>query len=127
MNRILILTLLCLVVVCSQGFSYAQVNSQGPEPVLVQNTPNPFEETTTIKFQIREDCFVKLYVKETHTGITTMLAEGDMSSGEKGIIFKADTQDGAAGSREYTCTLETYSAEGKITGSQNIQMIRAVK
>ncbi len=129
MNRILILTLLCLVAVCSQGFSYAQVNSQGPEPVLVQNTPNPFEETTTIKFQIREDCFVKLYVKETHTGIITMLAEGDMSSGEKGVIFKSAAVDGSAGSNEteYTCTIETYSAEGKLTGSQNIQMKQAGK
>lgn len=127
MNRILILTLLCLVAVCSQGFSYAQVNSQGPEPVLIQNTPNPFEETTTIKFQIKEDCFVKLFVTDVSTGKIIMLVEGDMSSGEKGVIFKTDTQDGAAGSREYTCTLETYSAEGKITGSQNIQMKQAGK
>ncbi|MBE2217553.1 MAG: hypothetical protein IAE90_05080 [Ignavibacteria bacterium] len=129
MNKILILTLLCLVAVCSQGFSYAQVNSQGPEPVLIQNTPNPFEETTTIKFQLKEDCFVKLYVKEAHTGSITMLVEGDMSSGEKGVIFKSAPVDGSAGSNEtdYTCILETYSADGKLTGLQNIQMKQAGK
>ena len=129
MNRILILTLLCLVAVCSQGFSYAQVNSQDPEPVLIQNAPNPFEETTTIKFLLKEFCYVKLFVKEVHTGSITMLVEGDMSSGEKGVIFKSAPLDGSAGSNEseYTCTLETYSAEGKLTGSQNIKMIRVVK
>lgn len=124
MNRILTLTLLCLVAVCSQGFSYAQVNSQGPEPVLIQNTPNPFEETTTIKFQVKEDCFVKLFVTDVLTGNVTLLVEGDISSGEKGIIFKTDTQDGTAGGRvcEYTCTLETYSPAGSLTGSQKIRM-----
>lgn len=129
MNRILILTLLCLVAVCSQGFSYAQVSSQGPEPVLIQNTPNPFEETTTIKFRIQEDCFVKLYVTEILTGKVTMLVEGDISSGEKGIIFKSDNPDGSAESRvyEYTCTLETYSAGGILTGLQNIQMMNVRK
>lgn len=129
MNRILILTLLCLVAACSQGYSYAQVNSQGPEPVLIQNAPNPFEETTTIKFRLMEDCYVKLYVTEVHTGSISMLVEGEMSSGEKGVIFKSAAVDGIAGSNEteYTCTIETYSAEGKLTGSQNIQMKQAGK
>lgn len=127
MNRILILTLLCLVAVCSQGFSYAQVNSQGPEPVLIQNTPNPFEETTTIKFHVKEDCFVKLFVTEVSTGKVTVLVEGDISSGEKGIIYKTDTHEGAAGNGEYICTLETYSSEGSLTGSQKIQMTHKPK
>lgn len=129
MNKILILTLLCLVAVCSQGFSYAQVNSQDPEPVLIQNTPNPFEETTTIKFRVKEDSFVKLYVTEVHTGSITMLVDGEMSSGEKGVIFKSAPLDGSAGSNEteYTCTLETYSADGQLKGIQKIQMKQAGK
>jgi len=90
----------------------AQQNSSGNDKQTglnsLYNTPNPFSETTTIKFVLSQDCYVKLSAVETNDGSETELVNGLLSAGEHGIIFKAPKGNG----REYKCILNAYSETG---------------
>ena len=78
---------------------------------LHQNYPDPFRDTTTIKFSLKEDCYVKLYVTEQSTGKIYSLVDGEMTKGDHGIIFKAaELNRGVSVSYcNFKCTFETYS------------------
>ena len=113
--------------ICPTAPFFAQDNGSKPEYSLYQNSPNPFGETTTIKFSLKEDCSVKLYITEHQTGKTSMLADGEMTAGEHGIIFKTMSKTGSSSENytDYTCTMETYTIAGDILlYSSRIKMVQ---
>lgn len=125
-KKTVLLIVFGLIALYTPGRFFSQSGSDNSNYSLQQNSPNPFGETTTIKFFLKEDCFVKLYVISKHMGEIYMLAEGDMTSGEHGIVFKAALiGSGSVGINEgYICTLETYSGNGEMLYSSQIEMIQ---
>ncbi|MEO8514346.1 MAG: hypothetical protein ABI543_12345 [Ignavibacteria bacterium] len=115
-KKLTLIIALSLFIVSSFGNCFSQAPDNDKKNSLYQNSPNPFGETTTIKFRLKEDCYVKLYITDEQTGNIFMLAEGEMSQGEHGIIFKAraKAESGSENEFDYTCTMETYSLSGDI-------------
>jgi hypothetical protein len=102
--------LICAFIIISSAIyagTFAQVADNNRDYSLYQNTPNPFEETTSIKFSLKQDGYVKIFVSDTDNGDTYMLVDGEMTTGEHGVIFKH--QQKGAGSR-YKCYMEVYHA-----------------
>lgn len=89
------------------GVSIFSQNNSGSSdsPKILYNTPNPFTETTTIKFSLKQDCFVKLSVINKSEGNVTELVEGLLSAGVHGVIFKVPENYNS----EYKCVLTAYS------------------
>lgn len=120
-----------LLALCLPGSFTAQENNKeascGTCCSLSQNVPNPFSDTTTIKFSLKEDCYVKLYVTEQQSGKNILLVDGEMSRGEHGIIFKAAGKNGSGSENhyDYTATLEAYSLNGnKLLNTSEIKMMQ---
>ncbi len=113
---LIIIIVLSFMMVFPIGHFLAQNMDNYMEYSLYQNNPNPFDETTTVKFSRQENCYVKLYVTERQTGKISMLAEGEMIPGEHGIIFKASGKSGSGSENHanYICTMEAYSLPGNI-------------
>jgi len=59
-------------------------------PVLRQNTPNPFNPTTTIRFTISETCDVTLRIYDVKGRLVDTLAEREYSHGSHSVSFDAD-------------------------------------
>ncbi len=93
--------------------SYSQTSGTGTGnsecSIQFLNTPNPFSETTTIKFYLKEDSNVILYVTNILTGKTCSLVDGFLSAGEHGIVFKAPKDEAG----EYNCIFQAYSPSSK--------------
>lgn len=88
---------------------------------VFQNYPNPFSKTTTVKFHLADDCNIKIFTVNKITGEKTELADGFVSAGEHGVIFKAPEGSYA----EYICTLQVFSADGTaVIYSKDIMMTR---
>ncbi len=105
--------------------SYSQTSGTGPgnpeSSIQFLNTPNPFSETTTIKFFLKEDSNVILYVTNILTGKTIDMVDGLLSAGEHGIVFKAPKDEAG----EYNCTFRAYSPSSKsMLHSTNLIMIK---
>lgn len=116
-----------LLALCLPGSPTAQENGKHENYTLSQNSPNPFNDITTIKFSLKEDCYVKLYVTEQQSGKNILLVEGEMSAGEHGIIFKAAARNGSGSDNhyDYTCTLEVYSQTGeRLLNTSEIKMMQ---
>ncbi|MBE2217836.1 MAG: hypothetical protein IAE90_06525 [Ignavibacteria bacterium] len=107
MKRLIVFFAFSLLI---QSSLFSQIETRDLQCILYQNIPDPFEETTTIRFYLGYDCFIRLYVTNEYSEFVTLLAEGDIGSGDNGIIFKVDNRPGSSGSfsNEYVCILETY-------------------
>ena len=57
--------------------------------LLSQNYPNPFNPSTTISFQLPENCFVNLKVYDILGKEVAALINGTLSSGEHSVVFDA--------------------------------------
>ncbi len=113
-KKLTLIIVFSLTIALSFGKCFSQPLGNDKEYSLYQNNPNPFNETTTVKFSLKEDCYVKLYVTEEQTGNTFMLADGEMTAGPHGVIFKASVKTGSGSENQYDyiCTLESYSLVG---------------
>lgn len=91
-------------------------------PVKVfQNYPNPFSVTTTVKFTLTEDSNIKIFAVNKISGEKIELADGFVSAGEHGVIFKSPEGSYA----EYICTLQVFSGDGSsVIYSEDITMTR---
>ncbi len=86
-----------------------------------QNFPNPFSETTTVKFSLSGDSKIKIFVVNKTSGVIIDLADGFVSAGEHGVIFKSP--EGEKG--EYTCTIQVFSSdENTVLFSKEIVMLK---
>lgn len=113
------------MILFSCGGLLAQPNISGSDKQTglnsLYNSPNPFSETTSIKFTLLQDCFAKLSVVELNEGSETELVNGLISAGEHGIIFKAPKTN----SRKYKCILKTYSeADSSLLYTREIEMLQ---
>ncbi len=107
---------------------FSQTASIEPDPVkdraLLYIIPNPFNETTTIKFFLKQECNVKLSVINRTTEKVTELVNGSLSAGEHGIIFKAPANINTG----YRCILTAYSeADNSVLYSTEIEMEHKAK
>lgn len=121
------ITVFSLLTLCLPVSFVAQENGNDGKYILKQNTPNPFSDVTTIKFSLKETCYVKLYVTEQQSGKNTLLVDGEMSAGEHGIIFKAAGRNGSGSENhfDYTGNLEAYSLTGNmLLHSSEIKMLQ---
>ena len=123
MNKIHVFILIALLM---STVSYAQVFAQSSKPTLGLNTlrnhPNPFEEVTDIKFNLTEDCYVKLIVRDLQTERQFILVDGEISAGSQGVIFKAPGNSTGTPAK-YKCILEVYSDRGsELKSSSEISM-----
>lgn len=120
MKKILVFILFYLAVIHPHSGVSAQTNSRIGGFELLQNYPNPFFETTNIKFNLEKDCFVKLFVKKG-TAVQP-LVEGEMSSGSHGIIYKNNPEK-TPGPGKIVCVLEVYSGiSGELIHYSEINM-----
>jgi len=91
---------------------------------LLYTTSNPFNETTTIKFFLKQDCYVKLSALNRENGSIIELVDGNLAAGEHGIIFKAPMNINTA----YKCVLTAYSeAVDSVLYSTEIEMEHKAK
>lgn len=107
--------------------AFAQRSGLAPGFCLTQNFPDPFDKTTSIKFNLSEDCYVKMFVEDLQTGNKTLLVDGEMSAGKHGIIFKANKKitAQAQSASSYRCTMEAYSLiENNLLYSSEIKMMQ---
>ena len=65
---------------------------------LAQNRPNPFGQTTTIRFELPVDCRVRLDVFDLVGRRVATLADGDFPSGYHTVNWNRSTISGAAAS-----------------------------
>lgn len=120
MKKTLVFFLLYLAIMPLYSKAPAQTNNNHGRFELFQNYPNPFEETTNIKFHLETDCFVKLYVK--NGSLVQPLVDGEISAGNHGIIYK-NTQGKQPGTNKLVCVLEVYSGNsGELIYSSEINM-----
>lgn len=77
---------------------------------LYQNFENIPAETVDIKFALREDSYVILYVRDLLSGVESALVEGFVSAGNHGIVHKSATAVGNAS--RFLCVMEVYEHEG---------------
>lgn len=88
---------------------------------MFQNYPNPFSKTTTVKFNLTNDSNIRIFAVNKSTGETIDLADGFVSAGEHGVIFKSPEGINA----EYICTLQVFSGDGsKLVYSVDIAMMQ---
>jgi len=112
--------LLIIVIIYVSTNSYSQLFAQtagfAGKFSMLQNYPDPFANSTDIKFILEEDCYVKLFVINVPAGKRTYLVDGEMSEGKHGIIFKADknSKGTSENSSNYLCTMQVYSLEQNI-------------
>ncbi len=128
MKKLLLLVISTLVV---SACSFSQALGQNTELAagfsLFQNSPDPFEKSTTIKFNLIKDCYVKMFAVNTQTGKQILLVDGEMGAGSQGIIFKAPvkTISGNENDANYTCTMEIYSlGENTLLYTSEIKMLQ---
>ena len=76
------------------------------EVALYQNFPNPFSETTTIHFELREPMFVSLQLYDVFGRGVAMLSEGSLAAGSHRIRVDA----GGLASGLYMYRLQTAAA-----------------
>lgn len=120
MKKTLVFFLLYLVIIPLYSSAPAQTNNGVGRFELFQNYPNPFVESTHIKFNLESDCFVKMFVKNG-TSIQPLI-EGDMSAGSHGIIYKS-SRGRQPGTGKLICVLEVYSGNsGELIYSSEINM-----
>lgn len=80
------------------------------EYFLYQNFENISAESVDIKFAIKEDSYVVIYVKDLVSGDISTLVEGFVSAGNHGIVHKCAASLGNAG--RYLCVMEIFEREG---------------
>jgi len=114
MKKLIFLVILGSSVLLTNADSFGQNEPPAQQCILLQNSPNPFEEITSIRFNLNSDCFVRVFVTNEQSGAVTLLVEGDMGAGENGVIFKAAKRPESSSHTEtkYICTLETYDGRG---------------
>ena len=114
MKKLIVLVILGVSVLYLNENSFGQTDPPAELCVLLQNSPDPFEDITTIRFKVNADCFVKLYVTNEQSGAVTLLVEGEMGAGENGVIFKTSNRPESSSHNEqrYLCTLETFDGTG---------------
>ncbi len=101
--------------------SYGKQPDNHKKVKVFQNYPNPFSKTTTVKFHLTEDSIIKIFTVNKISGEKTELADGFVSAGEHGVIFKAPEGRYA----EYICTLQVFSGDSStVIYSEDITMTR---
>lgn len=117
MKKLLLFTIIILITACclTSNISGQSAGNYG-ENVLLQNFPNPFDITTTVKFTLKEDCYVKMFVSNGQTRNKSYLVDGEMSAGDHGIVFKTNeiAMSNSDKNTGYICTMEVYSLTGNI-------------
>jgi hypothetical protein len=100
-----------LVVVTVSG-SLAAVPGAGRGPVLAQNSPNPFNPSTSIAFTLERGGRARLDVFDVRGRLVARLLDGDLPAGEHAVRWTGRDDHGAAvGSGLYLYRLE---AEGRV-------------
>jgi len=82
------------------------------EFALSQNYPNPFNPTTLIKYELPEDCQVKLAIYNVVGQRVTTLVDGEQSPGYKAVIWNA--QHLASGVYFYKLTAGDFTSIRKM-------------
>jgi hypothetical protein len=125
------LLLFIIFILVTSAHSYTQVYGQNTDFAagfsLLQNYPDPFENSTTIKFNLKEDCYVKLFVVNLQTEKQSLLVDGEVAAGNQGIIFNAYNKiiSGNKNSTNYRCTMEVYSlTENTLIYTSDIKMLQ---
>ena len=124
--KLIYLIAFLLIFSVMKTFSQTTTNEPGSQKDrnLLYIIPNPFNETTTIKFMIKQDSYVKISVIEKNTGDITELVNGSLSAGEHGIIFKAPANINTG----YRCILTAYSeADNSVLCTTEIEMEHKAK
>lgn len=123
--------LFTLCVLAFSSLSHAQVYSQNTDFAaglsMLQNYPDPFEQTTAIKFDLVKDCYVKLLVVNLESGYQTVLIDGEMGAGKQGVVFKTNKRINSMGTGgiNYRCTLEIYTLTGNtLLNASEIKMLQ---
>lgn len=114
MKKLIVLVILGVSVLHFNEDSFGQTDPPVELCTLLQNSPDPFEDITTIRFKVNSDCFVRLYVTNEQSGAVTLLVEGEMGAGENGVIFKTANRPESSSYKElsYLCTLESFDGNG---------------
>lgn len=81
--------------------------------VLKQNFPNPFNPSTTVRFNLPESAHIQLSVFDMTGRLVQTLANGTYASGEHSVIF--DAQNLPSGTYLYRLQSANYSMTKKLT------------
>ena len=126
MKKLLLYVLFfCVASACSFTQAYGQNTDLAAGFSLLQNFPDPFEKSTTIKFNLTEDCYVKLFVINLRTGKQSLLVDGEVGAGNQGIIFNAYNRiiSEKESNATFICKMEIYSlGENTLIYSSEIKM-----
>jgi hypothetical protein len=88
---------------------------------LYQNSPNPFNPSTTIRFSVREACDVDLAVYDARGALVRRLADGRAAGGVHSVEWNGlDERGKTASSGVYFCRLKA----GKETSSRTMILLR---
>jgi hypothetical protein len=78
---------------------------------LGQNFPNPFSSSTTIKYNLTENCHVKINIYDLPGRLVNTLVDKDIASTENTVVWNGDNYSGnAVPNGIYFYTMETKSS-----------------
>ncbi|MEL6822272.1 MAG: T9SS type A sorting domain-containing protein, partial [Calditrichota bacterium] len=100
-------------------FDQAEHNSEPAlsSPVLIDNYPNPFNPTTTIRYTIDVPQFIELSVYDISGKKVNTLIHQTQNAGEHSVIWNATNDNGehvASGVYIYQLRGENFSSEGRM-------------
>lgn len=88
---------------------------------IYQNFNNIPNDCINVKFNIKNDCYAKLYLINPISSEKIMLVDGDISAGLHGVMFKSGENE----TNMYKCILEAYSVNsGKLVYSSETILSR---
>lgn len=97
-NKIILnLTVVSLIIIINANFlmgqtsqSYSEDTKAGMSFELYQNTPEPFNDITNIKFEVKKKEEIRLDVYNSTGEKTANLVSGILEPGQYSVYFKAD-------------------------------------
>jgi hypothetical protein len=99
---------------CSDENSEEQEEERPSDFYLHPNYPNPFNPTTTIRFELPEEGFVKLKIYDIAGRLVKMLLCGEQTAGEHAAVWDgADDAGKIVAAGVYLCRLEFTAADGE--------------
>jgi len=101
-----------------RGFGYIHISTAsltGPAVRLLQNSPNPFNPSTTVRFALGRPGSVDLSVYDVQGRLVATLARGWFPSGEHGVTWDGSTRaGGVASGGVYYATIRSNGAVDRI-------------
>jgi hypothetical protein len=110
------------------GYGYFRLSSatkSGQTARLEQNSPNPFNPRTNIRFSLAKAGRVAVRVFDAHGGLVATVAQGHYPSGSHQVAWDGHSARGRVASGIYFARADALEEDGAIVSSNVVKMVMA--